>query len=147
MHSRSSIYPVFSFEISVWHIRYVVRHGHFTPQLRAGCVVGIFNCYSSVCEIIVFSGRTYNDLNQYPVFPWVLTNYTTETLDLNDPNNYRDLSKVKSMLAGVIIQPVFYYRYSGLAVTWKYYVTLRSRGKNNGQQKKQLSEFREKLPF
>jgi hypothetical protein len=102
---------------------------------------------SSVCEIIVFSGRTYNDLNQYPVFPWVLTNYTTETLDLNDPNNYRDLSKVKSMLAGVIIQPVFYYRYSGLAVTWEYYVTLRSRGKNNGQQKKQLSEFGEKIAF
>ena len=47
--------------------------------------------------MIDFLGRTYNDLNQYPVFPWVLTNYTTETLDLNDPNNYRDLSKVSMM--------------------------------------------------
>ena len=43
---------------------------------------------------MTFSGRTYNDLNQYPVFPWVLTNYTSETLDLNDSSNYRDLSKV-----------------------------------------------------
>jgi hypothetical protein len=40
------------------------------------------------------SGRTYNDLNQYPVFPWVLTNYESSELDLSLPSNYRDLSKV-----------------------------------------------------
>jgi hypothetical protein len=39
------------------------------------------------------AGRTYNDLNQYPVFPWVLTNYETKELDLSQPSNYRDLSK------------------------------------------------------
>ncbi|XP_044012944.1 neurobeachin isoform X6 [Aphidius gifuensis] len=39
------------------------------------------------------AGRTYNDLNQYPVFPWVLTNYETKDLDLSLPSNYRDLSK------------------------------------------------------
>uniref|UniRef100_A0A1Y1K827 BEACH-type PH domain-containing protein n=1 Tax=Photinus pyralis TaxID=7054 RepID=A0A1Y1K827_PHOPY len=39
------------------------------------------------------AGRTYNDLNQYPVFPWVLTNYESKELDLSQPNNYRDLSK------------------------------------------------------
>uniref|UniRef100_A0A1B0AJ54 BEACH domain-containing protein n=1 Tax=Glossina pallidipes TaxID=7398 RepID=A0A1B0AJ54_GLOPL len=39
------------------------------------------------------AGRTYNDLNQYPIFPWVLTNYETKELDLSLPSNYRDLSK------------------------------------------------------
>ncbi|XP_026059548.1 lipopolysaccharide-responsive and beige-like anchor protein isoform X2 [Carassius auratus] len=39
------------------------------------------------------SGRTHNDLNQYPVFPWVITNYDSEDLDLTMPSNYRDLSK------------------------------------------------------
>ena len=39
-------------------------------------------------------GRTYNDLSQYPVFPWVLTNYDSSELDLSLPSNYRDLSKV-----------------------------------------------------
>lgn len=39
-------------------------------------------------------GRTYNDLNQYPVFPWVLTNYESTEMDLGLPSNYRDLSKV-----------------------------------------------------
>ena len=30
------------------------------------------------------------DLTQYPVFPWVLSNYTDSVLDLEDPTNYRD---------------------------------------------------------
>ncbi|KPI41369.1 Beige-like protein [Cyphellophora attinorum] len=39
------------------------------------------------------AGRTYNDLTQYPVFPWVISDYTSEELDLNDPKSFRDLSK------------------------------------------------------
>ena len=39
------------------------------------------------------AGRTYNDLNQYPVFPWVLADYTSDKLDLSDPATFRDLSK------------------------------------------------------
>ncbi|ORX55869.1 beach-domain-containing protein [Piromyces finnis] len=39
------------------------------------------------------SGRTFNDLTQYPVFPWIIQDYTSETIDLNDPGIYRDLSK------------------------------------------------------
>lgn len=40
-----------------------------------------------------YAGRTYNDLNQYPVFPWVLRDYTSPVLDLNDPASYRDFTK------------------------------------------------------
>lgn len=39
------------------------------------------------------AGRTFNDLTQYPVFPWVLADYTSEELDLDNPASYRDLSK------------------------------------------------------
>ena len=39
-----------------------------------------------------YAGRTFNDLNQYPVFPWILKDYTSETLKLNE-DIYRDLSK------------------------------------------------------
>jgi len=39
------------------------------------------------------AGRSYNDLCQYPVFPWVLANYTSEEIDLRKEENYRDLSK------------------------------------------------------
>ncbi|CAI5738066.1 unnamed protein product [Peronospora destructor] len=40
-----------------------------------------------------FAGRSFNDLTQYPVFPWVLSNYEDSTLDLSDSLNFRDLSK------------------------------------------------------
>ena len=39
------------------------------------------------------AGRTFNDLTQYPVFPWVISNYHSEELDLSDPSNFRDLQK------------------------------------------------------
>ncbi|EPY52909.1 beige protein [Schizosaccharomyces cryophilus OY26] len=39
------------------------------------------------------AGRTYNDLTQYPVFPWVIADYTSEELDLSNPRTFRDLSK------------------------------------------------------
>lgn len=39
------------------------------------------------------AGRSYNDLTQYPVFPWVLTDYTSEKLDFNKSSTFRDLSK------------------------------------------------------
>ncbi|NWH59347.1 LYST regulator, partial [Geococcyx californianus] len=39
------------------------------------------------------AGRSFNDLMQYPVFPFILSDYTNETLDLNDPSVYRNLVK------------------------------------------------------
>ena len=44
-------------------------------------------------ELNTLAGRTFNDLNQYPVFPWVLADYASEKLDLGDAAAYRDLSK------------------------------------------------------
>ena len=39
------------------------------------------------------AGRTYNDLSQYPVMPWVIADYTSPTLDLKDEKSFRDLRK------------------------------------------------------
>jgi hypothetical protein len=39
------------------------------------------------------AGRSYNDLSQYPVFPWILADYDSEYLDLTNPKTFRDLSK------------------------------------------------------
>ena len=36
----------------------------------------------------IYSNRSYNDINQYPVFPWIITNYTDKTLpSFENPNN------------------------------------------------------------
>uniref|UniRef100_A0A8C7IP42 Lysosomal trafficking regulator n=1 Tax=Oncorhynchus kisutch TaxID=8019 RepID=A0A8C7IP42_ONCKI len=39
------------------------------------------------------SGRSFNDLMQYPVFPFILRDYISETLDLGDSSIYRNLNK------------------------------------------------------
>ncbi|KAJ3068520.1 Neurobeachin-like protein 2 [Podochytrium sp. JEL0797] len=49
--------------------------------------------FEYLMQLNCISGRTNNDLTQYPVFPWVLTDYVSETLDLSDSSIYRDLSK------------------------------------------------------
>ncbi|CAK9065751.1 unnamed protein product, partial [Durusdinium trenchii] len=45
------------------------------------------------------AGRSRNDFSQYPVFPWVIADYTSATLNLEDPASYRDLSKPVGALA------------------------------------------------
>ncbi|QCD94142.1 Acyl transferase/acyl hydrolase/lysophospholipase [Vigna unguiculata] len=37
--------------------------------------------------------RSYNDLTQYPVFPWVLADHSSEVLDFNKSSIFQDLSK------------------------------------------------------
>ena len=40
-----------------------------------------------------YGGRSFNDINQYPIFPWVISNYENPCIDLSDPKIYRDLQK------------------------------------------------------
>ncbi|XP_064410109.1 neurobeachin-like protein 2 [Latimeria chalumnae] len=49
--------------------------------------------FEYLMQLNTIAGRTYNDLSQYPVFPWILCDYSSETLDLNNTNVFRDLSK------------------------------------------------------
>jgi hypothetical protein len=39
------------------------------------------------------SGRSYNDLCQYPIMPWIIAQYDQSTIDLTDSKTYRDLTK------------------------------------------------------
>ncbi|OQS02626.1 vacuolar protein sorting-associated protein 53, partial [Thraustotheca clavata] len=49
--------------------------------------------FEYLMHLNTLAGRSYNDLTQYPVFPWVLSDYTSDTIDLSDPGVYRDLAK------------------------------------------------------
>lgn len=49
--------------------------------------------FNYLMQVNTMAGRTFNDLTQYPVFPWVLADYTSEELDLTNPATFRDLSK------------------------------------------------------
>ena len=44
----------------------------------------------------IYAGRSLNDLTQYPVFPWLITNYSGNEID--SKKDYRDLSLPMGML-------------------------------------------------
>ncbi|GMI31700.1 hypothetical protein TeGR_g14162 [Tetraparma gracilis] len=69
--------------------RMLLEHSNI-PKLWADGKVSNFDY---IMYINTLAGRSMNDITQYPVFPWVLNDYTSETLDLRDEANYRDLSK------------------------------------------------------
>ena len=41
----------------------------------------------------VASGRSHSDLAQWPVMPWVLRDYHSESIDLDDVSRFRDLRR------------------------------------------------------
>jgi Beige/BEACH domain/PH domain associated with Beige/BEACH len=49
--------------------------------------------FQYLMDLNTIAGRSYNDLTQYPVFPWILADYESEELDLGNPSTFRDLSK------------------------------------------------------
>ncbi|KAK5123715.1 hypothetical protein LTR85_002351 [Meristemomyces frigidus] len=56
-------------------------------------VRGEMSNFQYLMLVNTMAGRTFNDLTQYPVFPWVLADYTSEELDLEDPKTYRNFEK------------------------------------------------------
>lgn len=72
------------------------------------------------------SGRSYNDITQYPVFPWVLADYTSETLDLKKSATFRDLSKPVGALDPKRLEVVqlLLYSFLGIFREWTLFVLL-----------------------
>ncbi|XP_067931880.1 neurobeachin-like protein 1 [Watersipora subatra] len=49
--------------------------------------------FDYLMQLNTIAGRTYNDWSQYPVFPWVLKDYESETLKFDDESIFRDFKK------------------------------------------------------
>ena len=54
---------------------------------------GEISNFQYLMHLNTLAGRSYNDLMQYPVFPWILADYESHELDLNNPATFRDLSR------------------------------------------------------
>ncbi|XP_061707525.1 protein FAN-like [Cydia pomonella] len=54
---------------------------------------GVVSNYDYLMHLNCLADRSKNDLTQYPVFPWVISDYTSTELDLDNVDVYRDLSK------------------------------------------------------
>ena len=49
--------------------------------------------FDYLMELNIVGGRSYNDITQYPVFPWIINDFSSSKIDINDKSIYRDLSK------------------------------------------------------
>jgi len=56
-------------------------------------IEGYMSNFDYIMLLNKYSSRTYNDLNQYFVFPWILKDYSSGYIDLSNPDSFRDLSK------------------------------------------------------
>ncbi|XP_053188690.1 lysosomal-trafficking regulator isoform X1 [Scomber japonicus] len=70
----------------------LLEHGNITALTQLWGSGQISN-FEYLTHLNKHAGRSFNDLMQYPVFPFILRDYTSETVDLQDPNIYRNLSK------------------------------------------------------
>lgn len=66
----------------------LLEHGNITALTQLWSSGQISN-FEYLTHLNKHAGRSFNDLMQYPVFPFILRDYTSETLDLQDPNIYR----------------------------------------------------------
>ena len=69
----------------------VFNSASYNPATRKW-VKGEISNFHYLMLVNSMAGRTFNDLTQYPVFPWILADYTSEELDLENPRSFRDLS-------------------------------------------------------
>ncbi|ETK71714.1 hypothetical protein L915_21092 [Phytophthora nicotianae] len=81
----------------------------WSPVLRTGALVpsgkrirqtvtkrwlrGSMTNFEYLIHLNTLAGRSFNDITQYPVFPWVIADYKSEFLNLDTSETYRDLSK------------------------------------------------------
>jgi hypothetical protein len=54
---------------------------------------GQISNFEYLMRLNTIAGRSYNDLTQYPVFPWIVADYKSQSLDLSNPASFRDLTK------------------------------------------------------
>ena len=78
----------------------IQRQPSFKPSREASLeymtgqwVKGSLSNYDYLMFLNQQGGRSFQDLTQYPVFPWILADHTSRSIDLRDERVYRDLSK------------------------------------------------------
>ena len=65
----------------------------FKKSITQKWVEGTISNFEYLMHLNILAGRSFNDLTQYPVFPFILRDYSSQDLDLSDPNTFRDLKK------------------------------------------------------
>ena len=75
------------------HLKFITRpEDHFTAKnFKEQWIENKLTNFEYLMLLNKYGGRSFNDLHQYPVFPWIISNYQGDTMDLHNISNYRDL--------------------------------------------------------
>ncbi|KAL3683862.1 hypothetical protein R1sor_001884 [Riccia sorocarpa] len=68
-------------------------NGCWLQRITAAWQSRLVSNYDYLVYLNLAAGRSFCDLTQWPVMPWVLSDYKSKTLDLKNPAVFRDLSK------------------------------------------------------
>jgi hypothetical protein len=49
--------------------------------------------FEYLIKLNIFGGRSFNNSEIYPIFPWVITNFESPLLNMADPTSFRDFTK------------------------------------------------------
>lgn len=66
-----------------------LRHVDDFQALTKSWCAGKMTNFEYLTKLNKTAGRSFNDLMQYPVMPFVLADYTSQVLDLESTNSYR----------------------------------------------------------
>lgn len=63
---------------------------HYIIDIFSFCVFqrGEISNFQYLMHLNTLAGRSYNDLMQYPVFPWILADYDSEVIAYLNTKNY-----------------------------------------------------------
>jgi len=69
------------------------RAEHEWEQIARAWHQGSVSTYHYLLHLNLMAHRSFSDLAQYPVFPWVVADYVSPELDLSRPESFRDLAR------------------------------------------------------
>ena len=69
------------------------RAEHEWEQIARAWHQGSVSTYHYLLHLNLMAHRSFSDLAQYPVFPWVVADYASPKLDLCRPESFRDLAR------------------------------------------------------
>jgi len=67
--------------------RYAFENSPWTELWRSRSITN----FEYLMRLNVMAGRSFNDITQYPVFPWILSDYSSDTIDFSNPSVFRKL--------------------------------------------------------
>src|SRR4051812_39507875 len=69
---------------------YEVSGGMLKMSVTKKWKKGLISNFEYLIHLNTLAGRSFNDLTQYPIFPFLIADYDSEDLDLNSSKTFRD---------------------------------------------------------